>query len=50
MDLAPLLIIGRSMERYLLFLFDRLLHAIPAISYVDLPIFLLLLLWRPLVT
>jgi hypothetical protein len=51
MDLAPLLCVMRAPERHLLFLFEGLLVAIPAISrvfavspigHVDLPVILLL--------
>jgi hypothetical protein len=49
MDLAPLLTISRLTERSLLFLFGGLLLLIPAISCINLLIFLMLLLWRPLV-
>jgi hypothetical protein len=47
MDFTPLLSINRSMERYFLLLFSGLLLVVPMIvmiRYVDLPVFLLLLL------
>jgi hypothetical protein len=49
MDLTPLLYVSRSMERPLFLLFGRLLLSIPTIYCIDLPIFLLFLLQRPLV-
>jgi hypothetical protein len=49
MDLTSLLSISRSTERSLLFLFGGLLLSILATNYIYLLIFLLLLLWWPLV-
>jgi hypothetical protein len=49
-DLAPLPSISRTMEQSLLFLLGGLLHSIPAIGYIDVPIFVLLLLGRPLIS
>jgi hypothetical protein len=50
MDLAPLLGIGRSSEQSFFFLLGGLLLPIPVICCIDLSIFLLFLLWQPLVT
>jgi hypothetical protein len=49
MDITPLLSINRLIEWSLLFLFGGLLLSISAIGCINLSIFLLLLLWRPLV-